>query len=533
MLPLDTPPPQRLSPPPTAAFYAHYITAPFEQLLAAANAPTQPHTALGPSPGAAAAEAAALPPFLPSVQAALGDCFAATRALYAAEGIPLPGAPGAHPPGSPEEGLPQPLLAWAAEAGKRAGDLRDFSARRLRSACCRAEALLARAPAAVVGAVLARAVAGARASALGLVGAYRARAGGLEGERREHTAALRLALGDPNAAHSLAELCSAEAARSAALKAAMAEARASMLEARRAAAARAAAALAHSAALTCLLCQEVLAPWDLAPLPGDEYLPPAKMSFKRLHKTLRRAGGEAAALAAAVLGDEEAVEEGQTAPVEGAGSAALLEHQKAGGAGAGEAAAGGSKPAPKAAAAAAAAGKDKKAGGSAAAAAPPEPAHKPVPRGARDYLAQFSWPGLSPHPSVAFSLHTAAEASSSSSPSPAAASAPFGAVQCFLGPASRHAIAARDAAYAAVCREHSEACSEIVARFELAEAEAERWDRVWQARVASLTAEEGLRGAGLAVPSFPELLPLPSPPPQPVLAAAAVQPVPAAAGKKK
>ena len=349
------------------------------------------------------------------------------------------------------------------------------------------------------------------------VARYRAGAGALEVERREHARALRVHLGDPNAGAALQGLCAAEASRSAAMGALIAHARESMLGARVALGVGAACALAHTTALLALVCQEVLAPWDLAPLPGDEYVPPTKLSFKRLHKTLRRAGGEAAALAAAVLGDEGAVEEGAVAPLEGSGLAQLLEHQRTAAAAAAAVSATGKG---GAAVPSGGGGKDKKGAGGgaggAATGAPQEGEKRLVPRGARDHLMQHTWPGLSPHPRLFFLVEEGGEGAAAAGGSGGGSGGggggqgpTFGVFQSFLGPASRHAVAFRDAAYAALCAEHREACSEIRARFALAQAEAERWDRVWEARVASLTASQGLAAVGLSLPSIPKMLPLP------------------------
>jgi len=515
VLPISTPPSLAVSPRLDVPHFVSYLSTPFDELFQRAKG--MPHTIKGPSPGISYREAAAHPVFLTTVRNAIGEAFSATRALYEAEGEQVVGITGAATtttttaasldiPGG-EDGIPAHLAEWGRDAMLKAVDTRDFSLRRLRVYCERAQEIISlRAPAAVVGDVLARSRHSARETGLRAVTEYRAAAAALEKERREYVSALKLSLGDPNAGERLADLCRVEERRQSSVRALLEDSCKSMLLERCVEGARFAAGLAHNAALLCALCQEVLAPWDLAPLPGDEFIPPQKMSFKKLHKALRRAGGTAANLAAAVLGDSEALEEEDLAVVDGPGMVALLPHQQQ------------THPPPPS---------GESSGGKKSATAPPvkkgvasknapptveATGPPPPPRGARDYLAIHSWSGLHPSPFELFSSSCPQLPSEGSSFSGA-----FGAITCFLGPASRHTMGTRDAAYAAYCEEFKEACREIRSRFSMARGEAEKWENIWRARVEALLPGETLKDFHATVPTAAVYLipPPPTPPPPP------------------
>jgi hypothetical protein len=334
-------------------------------------------------------------------------------------------------------------------------------------------------PSVLVADITARNAVDGEAAAGRAMAEFRVVAQGLETRRLANVDALRLRLADPNSAPALATLVEAEAARCRELSEAIATARLSVLSARAAFARIAAARLLHGVVLFCCAVEECVVRDDLAPMPGDEVVPPTKMSFRRLHRTLRKAGAEAEALAAIVLGDV---------------SAATVDSGAGGGGAATAPPAGGKAP-----------GKG--------VAAPVDPGAGGILAGhlaAKSAFMVRAWPGL-PHPDVVFGAPPGA-AAAAPAPPPAAAATPgkggasvpptpaampvtpapavdvtLGAFSCVYGLSSRHAVRARDAAYTALVQSHADAASGVEAEFAGAEAAVVAWTAAWRANVTQLT----------------------------------------------
>ena len=215
-----------------------------------------------------------------------------------------------------------------------------------------------------------------------------------------------------------------------------------------------------SFALECV-CDKKVALTALLPLPPPSHThtfsDSRKISFKRLHKALRRAGGASASIAAAALGDDDAVSDADVTVVDA--PAAL-------------AAGGASAPLPPVTSSPATAkGPAAKGGkGAASVTGAAAPSHAALlNRAAQNVFQRREW---HPLPLPALTANVAAEA--------------FGAVETIYSRVSRHAIDARDDAAVVFEKEHSSACQEIEARFDAALKEADKWDDLWNARLLSL-----------------------------------------------
>jgi hypothetical protein len=257
-----------------------------------------------------------------------------------------------------------------------------------------------------------------------------------------------------------------------------------------------------------LASEECIVPEDFAPLPGDELVVPQKLGFKRLHKTLRRAGDESHAVADIVLGADD-----DTA------------------AAAADAAKKSTVAAPTPAAASAAAAKGAKPGAAtsapAAALAPPPVV---ITKAARNVFELRNWHGVD-HPDSLFTLDpqtdaaglvlinplsvvaaplpdpksprpitpsktspAAATATTSTSPggtagaSAAPTSGKIGAVSCTYASWSRHAILERDGAIDAYLQNFRASVSAVAGKFDAARDEVDLWEKAWTLRVNALKA---------------------------------------------
>jgi hypothetical protein len=444
-------------------------------------------------------------PFMDAVAAALDACRAATLALFAAEGQPIPDGDDA--------ALPQSLRDFMGRERLRAAELREYSLRGFRVQVQQAQEALAAAPPALLADVEARCRADAvawRAASKAALGRQLAQ---LERQRQGHVARLKASLGDARGEAALAALAEAEAVRVQTADALLSAAQEAEGHVTAVAVAACAARLAHTAASFCLAAEEVVCPEDLAPLPGDETAAPAKPSVQRLHKSVRKAGAEAAAaLAAAALGGDVGAivldERGEVvapplaeagagpAPADAAVAAAAAGKETPAAGGKGAAIAAAAAPAParggKATpAGAASAGKDRKgatvaaaAGSASAGEAAPPPAVLGAAAGVSDRAlrnvnALREWHGVG----------TAAAGGDGGSPRGAAGSVPWeevGALTCRYAAWSRHAIRGRDDALhrlVAATTAESEGARRVLAQ---ARADLAEWTAVWGGRVALL-----------------------------------------------
>ena len=462
-----------------------------------------PHTIKGPSPSHLYNTAREAQRFMYIVTTALERCKHDTRVIYAEENMKL---------ASGDAGLPESLQKWCAEQLRKASELREFSHRRLRDQCDLLTSILPSVPAVLVADVLTRSMQEAGNDNGKRLQLYRSQALALEDVRKMHINNLRLGFGDPNMKSTLNDLIHNEANRIAEIKHVILTARASAVGGRARHARVATCRLIHTVAMFMLAAEECVVREDLGALPGDEYSIPKKLGFKRLHKTLRRAGDDTHDIADTVLGydDNETNEH---------------EEKKE------------DVPDPKAAAANAK-GKPPTAPATDNKGKPPaidtsassNTHHLDGTRAARDIFAQREWLGLS-HPDIMFllspqeaagltlipSIHVPpttvettpappatapsgtktpkgskdappAVTTGGTTPATTTPSTPntIGAVTCAYTSWSRHAILERDKAYEEYAMAYREAIDTMATRFDAALEEVNQWESVWNAKVASL-----------------------------------------------
>jgi hypothetical protein len=458
-----------------------------------------PHTIKGPLPSPIVFSAKEQLPFVKVISQALENCRQETRVLYKEEGVTLKDG---------EEGLPESLRKWLAEQTRKSLELREFSARRLRLQAAALGELLPHVPQVLAADILARSMAEVDSDSQRRLRYFRSSAQALEEVRVNLVSQLRLGLSDPNNASALLELVNAEARRTQELRELLRVSRAVAVGVRARHARVFFARLVHSTALFLLASEECIVPEDFAPLPGDELVVPQKLGFKRLHKTLRRAGDESHAVADIVLGADD-----DTA------------------AAAADAAKKSTVAAPTPAAASATAAKGAKPGAAtsapAAALAPPPVV---ITKAARNVFELRNWHGVD-HPDSLFTLDpqtdaaglvlinplsvaaaplpdpksprpitpsktspAAATATTSTSPggtagaSAAPTSGKIGAVSCTYASWSRHAILERDGAIDAYLQNFRASVSAVAGKFDAARDEVDLWEKAWTLRVNALKA---------------------------------------------
>lgn len=361
---------------------------------------TAPHTIKGPSPSPACVVSREAQRFMAIVALAVDKCKADTRILYVEDGQKLPEG---------DAGLPESLRRWLGEQSKKTADLREFSARRLRDQADVLASMLPAVPSVLASDILARSLSEAGADNGKRMRVYKAQAMALEDARHGHLDALRIGLSDPNAAPALSDLVDREARRVAELRGVITSARASAIGSRSRQARVFAARLSHNTSLFMLAAEECLVREDMAPLPGDEFAMPKKLGFKRLHKTLRRAGDQSHAIADVALGadaDQLGLELGITS------ESPTTQNADGGSGGKPGTATPGKPPTANASASKPGTAGQGKAGSTIAAAAASGAAlpaaidtGKPTDgaKAARDVFAQRAWPGM-PHPDLMFQL---------------------------------------------------------------------------------------------------------------------------------
>ena len=434
------------------------------------------------------------------ISQALDNCRLETRVVYKEEGVTLKDG---------EEGLPESLRKWLAEQTRKSLELREFSARRLRLQAAALGDLLPHVPQVLAADILARSMAEVDSDSQRRLRFFRSSAQALEEVRVGLVSQLRLGLSDPNNASALLELVNAEARRTQELRELLRVSRAVAVGVRARHARVFFARLVHSTALFLLSSEECLVPEDFAPLPGDELVVPQKLGFKRLHKTLRRAGDESHAVADIVLGgggDEETNDAAKKSAAQTTVAA----------------------PAPAPAPAA-------KGGKPGAATSAPAAALAPplvvITKAARNVFELRNWNGVD-HPDSLFALDpqsdaaglvlvnplavvaapvpdpksprpvtpskttspaAAATASSNTATSPggggaAPTSGKVGAVSCTYASWSRHAILERDSAIDLYLQNFRASVSAVAGKFDAAREEVDLWEKAWTLRVNALKA---------------------------------------------
>lgn len=474
-----------------------------------------PHTIKGPSPSTVYNSSREAQRFMHIVTSALERCKTDTRVIYKEEGMKLPDG---------DAGLPESLQKWCSEQQRKASELREFSHRRLRDQCDLLASILPTIPSVIVADVFTRSMMEAGNDNGKRLQSYRSQALALEDVRKVHVNNLRLGFGDPNMKTLLEELVKNEATRIAEIKHVILTARASAVGGRARHARIASCRLAHNVAMFLLAAEECLVREDLAALPGDEYTVPKKLGFKRLHKTLRRAGDDTHDLADTVLGYEltDETNEGKKDENNNTDTGAKPGTAKSSGKPPTD-----TKGKPPAI--------DTSVGSNAQ-------QHLDGTRAARDIFAQREWSGLS-HPDIMFLLSpqeaagltliptiTSPPANIESAPAPpatapsgsktpkgkdappattggttpavvsssssTAAPSSLGAVTCSYTSWSRHAILERDQAYEQYAIAYREAIETMANRFDAALEEVHEWETVWNTKVEALIhgGSSGLNG---------------------------------------
>jgi len=218
------------------------------------------HTLKGVSPSTLHATMSARKPLTSEVADALQQCLAATKDLFAAEGVDTAAA---------SFTLPASATDFVQREKSRMNDFHDYSLRRLREQVIELDGFLHDAPAAIASDVTERTAATVAATTRALTLSMRPDLEALQAKRKDHAARLRLNLADPNHATDLDALVAAEAQRAAETDALLTRARSQEEDAHKRAVARAAIDIAHSVNTCVMLVEDVVKPDDLKALPGE------------------------------------------------------------------------------------------------------------------------------------------------------------------------------------------------------------------------------------------------------------------------